>query len=105
MANTNVQKLEKAPKSNLVGLNLLHDPIRNKGTAYSRTAAHAIADQVGPSMQAKGMLFPSQDHILETEITTATRIVEYMFDAGLATVQRPHELRSWIESLLYTPSY
>lgn len=68
-------------------------------------AAHATADQVGPSMQAKGMLFPSQDHILETEITTATRIAEYMFDAGLATVERPAEIRSWIESLLYTPSY
>jgi malate dehydrogenase (oxaloacetate-decarboxylating)(NADP+) len=68
-------------------------------------AAHATADQVGPSMQAKGMLFPSQDHILETEITTAARIVEYMFDAGLATVERPREIRSWIESLLYTPSY
>ncbi len=68
-------------------------------------AAHATADQVGPSMQAKGMLFPSQDHILETEITTATRIVEYMFNAGLATVERPAEIRSWIESLLYNPAY
>jgi malate dehydrogenase (oxaloacetate-decarboxylating)(NADP+) len=68
-------------------------------------AAHATADQVGPSMQAKGMMFPSQDHILETEITTATRIVEYMFEAGLATVERPPEIRSWIESLLYSPSY
>lgn len=68
-------------------------------------AAHATADQVGPSMQAKGMLFPSQDHILETEITTATRIAEYMFDSGLATVARPREIRAWIESLLYAPSY
>ncbi len=68
-------------------------------------AAHATADQVGPSMQAKGMLFPSQDHILETEITTATRIVEYMFEAGLATVEHPAEIRSWIESLLYNPAY
>lgn len=68
-------------------------------------AAHATADQVGPSMQAKGMMFPSQDHILETEITTATRIVEYMFEAGLATVERPPEIRSWIESLLYSPAY
>jgi malate dehydrogenase (oxaloacetate-decarboxylating)(NADP+) len=68
-------------------------------------AAHATADQVGPALQAKGMLYPSQDHILETEITTATRIVEYMFDAGLATVERPREIRSWIESLLYNPAY
>ena len=68
-------------------------------------AAHATADQVGPSLQAKGMLFPSQEHILETEVTTATRIVEYMFDAGLANVERPREIRSWVESLLYAPAY
>ncbi|MCD9229045.1 NAD-dependent malic enzyme [Ralstonia pseudosolanacearum] len=68
-------------------------------------AAHATADQVGPSLQAKGMLFPSQEHILETEITTASRIAEYMFDAGLAQVPRPREIRAWIESLLYRPAY
>lgn len=68
-------------------------------------AAHATADQVGPSLQAKSMTFPSQEHILEVEVTTATRIVEYMFDAGLATVERPAEIRSWIESLLYNPAY
>jgi malate dehydrogenase (oxaloacetate-decarboxylating)(NADP+) len=68
-------------------------------------AAHATADQVGPSLQAKGMLFPSQDNILETEVTTAARIAEHMFDAGLAQVARPHDIRAWIESLLYHPTY
>ena len=68
-------------------------------------AAHATADQVGPALQSKSMLYPSQDHILETEITTASRIAEYMFDAGLARVERPREIRAWIESLLYQPKY
>ncbi|CAB3807501.1 NAD-dependent malic enzyme [Paraburkholderia ultramafica] len=68
-------------------------------------AAHATADQIGPSLQAKGMLFPSQDNILETEITTAVRIAEHMFDAGLAQVERPHDIRAWLESLLYRPTY
>lgn len=68
-------------------------------------AAHATADQIGPSLQAQGMLFPSQENILETEITTATRIAEHMFDAGLSQVARPHDIRAWIESLLYRPTY
>ncbi|EUC12395.1 NAD-dependent malic enzyme [Paraburkholderia hospita] len=68
-------------------------------------AAHATADQIGPSLQAQGMLFPSQDNILETEITTAARIAEHMFDAGLAQVARPHDIRAWIESHLYRPIY
>src|SRR5262249_48595762 len=33
-------------------------------------AAEAVADQVGPELRAKGMLFPSQADILESEVTT-----------------------------------
>jgi malate dehydrogenase (oxaloacetate-decarboxylating)(NADP+) len=68
-------------------------------------AAEATADQVGPNLRAKGMLFPSQDNILETEVTTATRVAEFMFDTGLAQVDRPRDTRSWIEKQLYIPSY
>jgi malate dehydrogenase (oxaloacetate-decarboxylating)(NADP+) len=68
-------------------------------------AAQATADQVGPDFRAKGMLFPSQTNILETEITTATRVAEYMFETELARAKAPREIRTWIESLLYRPEY
>ena len=68
-------------------------------------AAQATADQVDPIMRAKGMLYPSQTHILETEVTTAVRIAEFMFDPGLAQVERPRDIRSWIEGQLYKPHY
>jgi malate dehydrogenase (oxaloacetate-decarboxylating)(NADP+) len=68
-------------------------------------AAQASADQVGPELRAKGMLFPSQADILETEVTTATRVAEFMFETGLAQVERPRDIRAWIESLLYKPQY
>jgi malate dehydrogenase (oxaloacetate-decarboxylating)(NADP+) len=68
-------------------------------------AAQASADQVGPDLRDKGMLFPSQANILETEVTTATRVAEFMFDQGLAQVERPQDLRSWIEGQLYKPQY
>ena len=51
------------------------------------------------------MLFPGQDNILEMEITTATRVAEFMFDQGLAQAKRPTDVRAWIESQLYVPSY
>src|SRR4029434_9562452 len=60
-------------------------------------AAQATADQVDTDLRAKGRLFPSQSNILETEVTTATRVAEYMFDKGLAQVERPHDIRAWIE--------
>jgi malate dehydrogenase (oxaloacetate-decarboxylating)(NADP+) len=68
-------------------------------------AAQAAADQVGPDLRAKGMLFPSQRDILETEITTATRVAEFMFDKDLAQVERPRDIRAWIEGQLYRPQY
>jgi malate dehydrogenase (oxaloacetate-decarboxylating)(NADP+) len=51
------------------------------------------------------MLYPSQANILETEVTTATRIVEFMFEQALAQVERPRDIRSWIEGQLYKPTY
>src|ERR1700688_1387577 len=68
-------------------------------------AAQASADQIGPDLRAKGMLFPGQDNILETETTTATRVAEFMFDEGLAQVERPRDIRAWIEGQLYKPQY
>ncbi|WP_437991865.1 NAD-dependent malic enzyme [Sorangium sp. So ce145] len=69
------------------------------------TAAQALAGQVGPELRARGMLFPSQADILESEVTTAARVAELMFDEGLAQVHRPPDVRAWIEGQLYTPTY
>jgi malate dehydrogenase (oxaloacetate-decarboxylating)(NADP+) len=68
-------------------------------------AAQATADQVDPELRARGMLFPSQSGILETEVTTATRVAEFMFDQGLAQVERPREIRAWVEGQLYRPQH
>jgi malate dehydrogenase (oxaloacetate-decarboxylating)(NADP+) len=68
-------------------------------------AAEAIADQVDSTMRERGMLFPAQANILSAEVSTATRVVEFMFAKGLAQVERPPDIRSWIESQLYQAEY
>jgi malate dehydrogenase (oxaloacetate-decarboxylating)(NADP+) len=68
-------------------------------------AAEASADQISPDLRAKGMLFPGQANILETEVTTATRVAEFMFDKGLAQAERPRDIRAWIGGQLYKPQY
>ncbi|MFT8334944.1 NAD-dependent malic enzyme [Acetobacter orientalis] len=68
-------------------------------------AAKALADQVSPIFQERGRLFPPQSDILEVSITSATRIAEYIFDKGAATVERPQDIRAWIESQTYSPRY
>jgi malate dehydrogenase (oxaloacetate-decarboxylating)(NADP+) len=68
-------------------------------------AAQGSADQVTEEQRSQGMLFPSQADILEVEVAVATRTAEYIFDNGLATVERPTDIRSWIEGQLYIPQY
>jgi hypothetical protein len=65
----------------------------------------ATADQVGPDLRARGRVCPSQSNILETEVTTATRMAEFVFDKGLAQVERPEDVRSWSEGQLYKPQH
>jgi malate dehydrogenase (oxaloacetate-decarboxylating)(NADP+) len=68
-------------------------------------AARGSADQVSQRERDRGMLFPPQDDILETEITTATRIAEHIFEHGQATVERPDDIHGWIKSMTYKPVY
>ena len=68
-------------------------------------AARASADQVSRDDRDHGMLFPPQSKILEVEITTATRVAEAVFERGEATVDKPTDVRAWIESLTYKPEY
>ncbi len=68
-------------------------------------AARGSADQVSQAERERGMLFPPQDDILETEITTATRVAEHIFEHGQATVDRPDDIRAWIKAMTYKPVY
>ena len=68
-------------------------------------AARGSADQVSQADRDKGMLFPPQNDILETEITTAARIAEHIFERDQATVNRPEDIRAWIKAMTYKPVY
>lgn len=68
-------------------------------------AARGCADQVSQSNRDQGMLFPKQANILETERAIAIRIAEFIFEKGGATVERPADIRAWIEALSYKPLY
>jgi malate dehydrogenase (oxaloacetate-decarboxylating)(NADP+) len=68
-------------------------------------AAQGVADQVSPEQLKLGMLFPPQSDIVKVEVETAARVAEFMFDNGLATVERPSDIRAWVEGQLYRPQY
>jgi malate dehydrogenase (oxaloacetate-decarboxylating)(NADP+) len=68
-------------------------------------AAQAVADQVTEDEIHSGLLYPPQSNILPTEIATAQRVAQVIFDRGLAGVKRPKDLRGFLESQLYKPEY
>jgi malate dehydrogenase (oxaloacetate-decarboxylating)(NADP+) len=68
-------------------------------------AARATAGQLTPEQLAKGMLFPPQSDIFNLEINTAVRVAELVFERGLAQVERPADIRAWIECMVYKPEY
>jgi malate dehydrogenase (oxaloacetate-decarboxylating)(NADP+) len=68
-------------------------------------AAHAVADQVPSDLLNQGLIYPLQSNILETEIQTAARVAKLVFDSGLARVQRPADMVSFIREHVYKPDY
>ena len=68
-------------------------------------AAHAVADQVTSEQLKLGMLFPPQSNILEVEIQTAARVAQLVFDSGLARVERPDDMVTFIRQHVYKPVY
>jgi malate dehydrogenase (oxaloacetate-decarboxylating)(NADP+) len=68
-------------------------------------AAKGLAGQVSPEQLKLGILYPPQSEILKVEARTAERVAEFIFDKGLATVERPGDIRSWIAEQLYHPQY
>jgi malate dehydrogenase (oxaloacetate-decarboxylating)(NADP+) len=55
--------------------------------------------------QSGWVLFPPQPNILHTEITTAAHVAESIFNVGQACVERPADIRAWLEALTYKPEY
>lgn len=68
-------------------------------------AARGVAEQVSQAELDAGLLYPPQGRILATEIKTARRVAEVIFQRGLAGVERPRDLCAFIESQLYKPEY
>jgi malate dehydrogenase (oxaloacetate-decarboxylating)(NADP+) len=68
-------------------------------------AAAAVADQVPEDLLKQGLIYPPQANILEIEIKTAVRVAKLVFDSGLAQVDRPDDIETFIRQQIYKPEY
>jgi malate dehydrogenase (oxaloacetate-decarboxylating)(NADP+) len=68
-------------------------------------AGQAVADQVPSDLLKQGLLYPLQSNILEAEMQTAARVATLVFDSGLARVERPADMVTFIRRHVYKPEY
>ena len=68
-------------------------------------AARATADQVTDEQREKGLLFPPQSNIFETEVAAGERVATLIFKRNLARVDEPKNVGVWLRGMLYKPEY
>lgn len=68
-------------------------------------AAKAMAENVSFEQLQQGLLYPLQSNILEVEIQIAAKVAEFVFDSGLARVERPKDMVQFIRANVYKPEY
>lgn len=69
------------------------------------TAAEAVAQQVTLKDFEKGLIYPNVNNILNVSMLVAEKVAEYIFDNGLASVEKPNNIRDFIKSKMYVPCY
>ena len=68
-------------------------------------AAKAVAEQVTSHDLDMGLIYPPQSEILKTSLHVAEKVATLIFDLGLAGIERPADIKAYIESKAYRPRY
>ncbi|HLG39429.1 MAG TPA: NAD-dependent malic enzyme [Chitinophagaceae bacterium] len=68
-------------------------------------ASHSLSEQITNEDLSKGLIFPPIKNILEVAFKIAVRVAEHIFDNGLAGIQKPPDLESFIRCKMYHPRY
>ena len=68
-------------------------------------AARTLASQVTEADLETGCTFPPLAQIRDVSLGIAVAVAEVAFERGLATVERPDDLRAYIQSQMYQPTY
>jgi malate dehydrogenase (oxaloacetate-decarboxylating)(NADP+) len=88
-----------------VGLAIVATRARRVTDELFVVAARAVADQVTQAELDSGLLYPPQSDILQTEVAVAVKVTEAVFARGHAGVEKPADVRKFVEGQLYTPEY
>jgi len=68
-------------------------------------AARALAAMVSDEQFSKGLIYPPMANIRHAAIVVATAVAEFFFAQGLARVEKPVNISSFIEEHVWAPEY
>jgi malate dehydrogenase (oxaloacetate-decarboxylating)(NADP+) len=88
-----------------VGLAIVATKARRVTDEMFVVAARAMADQVTQAEVDSSLLYPPQSNILQTEATVAVKVAETIFARKLAGIEKPKDVRRFVEGQLYEPEY
>jgi malate dehydrogenase (oxaloacetate-decarboxylating)(NADP+) len=88
-----------------VGLGVIACGARRVSDGMFLRAARALADEVTESDLAHGSLYPPLARIREVSLAIATAVADQAYAEGVASVEKPACLRTYIEGMLYDPRY
>ena len=88
-----------------VALGVITSGARRITDAMFLTAARTLAAAVSDADLAQGSIFPPFHRVPEISRSIATAVATLAYDAGLATVPKPKDVRALIEGQMYDPRY
>ena len=65
----------------------------------------AVAEQVRQSSLDKGLIYPPQTEIYQASLHVAVNLASYIFEQGLAGIDRPDNVATLVRSRVYRPAY
>ncbi|WP_157092289.1 NAD-dependent malic enzyme [Thioalkalivibrio nitratireducens] len=88
-----------------VGLGLVAVQALRVTDSMFSVAAQALADAVGEDDLAQGSLFPALSRVREVSADIAAAVAGIAFSEGLAGIDRPADLRAFMQEQMYQPRY
>ena len=88
-----------------IGLGVIAVKARRVTDEMFLVAANALAYQTSEEDFAIGRLYPSWSQIREISLNIAVAVAEVAYRDDLARVPRPDDLKSFIQSQMFTPEY
>lgn len=88
-----------------VGLGVVVSRAKTVTDAMFSVAARVLSDQVTQDDLDLGRIFPSLSQIREVSLAIACAVAEIAFDGNLARIERPDDVRGFIQSCMYDPTY